>query len=301
MSIGVYYPTKNDLPVIVMEKMQHSLRNLVEEHKSINWENKLSILYDVCCGLQYLHTRNIIHRDLTPNNILLCSHFRAKITDLGVSKVLHTTDAKTLTQNPGTIDFMPPETWASKPVYGLPLDMFSFGGVILYVCTQQWPQLPPLVDFDRDTGDRIVLKETQRRQLYLDEMIGVYQDFKSLVISCLDDNPTNRPLVAEALLEIKQVKQAYNDKMYTTITENKEQSTAQSQDQQERSPQQKQDQQQEKGQYSQQHGLEQQKLQVSNLVCIYYIKYRIGCVFIIILYYLATYINTSGETAQGNF
>ena len=221
MSIGVYYPTKNGLPVIVMEKMQHSLRNLVEKHKSIIWENKLSILYDVCCGLQYLHTRNppIIHRDLTPNNILLCSHFRAKITDLGVSKVLHTTNAKTLTQNPGTNDFMPPETLASKPVYGLPLDMFSFGGVVLYVCTQQWPQLPPWVDFDHDTGDRIVLKETERRQLYLDEMVGVYQDFKSLVISCLDDNPKNRPLVAEALLEIKQVKQTYNENMYTTITE----------------------------------------------------------------------------------
>ena len=258
-----------------MEKMQHSLRNFVEEHKSINWENKLSILYDVCRGLQYLHTRNppIVHRDLTPNNILLCSHFRAKITDLGVAKVLHAADAKTLTQNPGTNDFMPPESVAGKPVYGLPLDIFSFGGVILYVCTQQWPELLPLVDFDCDTGDRIVLKETERRQLYLDEMFGVYQDFKSLVTSCLDDNPTNRPLVAEALLEVKQVKQAYNEKMYTTITENKEQSTAQSQDQQERSPQQKQGQQPEQSQHSQQHGLEQQKLQVSSLVCIYHIKY----------------------------
>ena len=258
--------------------MQHSLRNLVEKHKTINWENKLSILYDVCCGLQYLHTRSppIIHRDLTPNNILLCSHFRAKITDLGVAKVLHVTDAKTLTRNPGTNDFMPPEAVASKPVYGLPLDMFSFGGVVLYVCTQQWPELPSLVDFDHDTGDRIVLKETERRQLYLDEMVGVNQDFESLVTSCLDDNPTNRPLVAEALLEIKQVKQAYNEKMYTTITENKEQSTAQSQDQQERSPQQKQDQQQEQGQHSQQHELEQQKLQVSNFACIYHMEYIIG-------------------------
>ena len=178
---------------------------------------------------------------------------------------MHAIDAKTLTQNPGTNDFMPPESLASKPVYGLPLDMFSFGGVVLYVCTQQWPQLPPLVDFDCDTGDRIVLRQTERRQIYLDEMIGIYQDFKSLVISCLDDNPKHHPLVAEALLEIKQVKQAYNEKMYTTITENKEQSTAQSQDQQERSPQQKQGQQQEQGQHSQQHGLEQQKFQVSNL------------------------------------
>ena len=108
-----------------MEKMYNSLRGLVERHTEIPFTNVVSILNDVCCGLQYLHNRKppIVHRDLTPNNILLCYHLRAKITDLGVAKVMQTTDTKTLTQVPGTHDFMPPESLANKPVYGLPLDI----------------------------------------------------------------------------------------------------------------------------------------------------------------------------------
>ena len=152
---------------------------------------------------------------------------------------------------------MPPECLGNKPVYGLPLDIFSFGGVILYVCTQQWPQPASLIRFDPDTDSRVVLTELQRRQQYLDEMIGVYKDLKSLVVSCLDDNPKNRPLVAEVLLEIKRIKNAYIEKMYTTISVAGKQSTTQLQDQQEQLPdlqQQEQD---------QQHKLEHQQLQVS--------------------------------------
>ena len=219
MFIGVYYPTKNKLPVIIMEKMQFSLKDLLEKRKNVQWEKKLSIMNDVCLGLQYLHNRNppIVHRDLTPNNILLCSHLRAKISDLGVAKVMHGTDTKTLTQNPGTNDFMPPESTATKPFYGLPLDIFSFGGVTLYICTQQWPELPPLISSDPSSGRRIILTELERRQQYLDQMFGVYADIKSLVISCLDDNPIKRPLVAEVLLEVDTVKNAYNEKMYCTV------------------------------------------------------------------------------------
>ena len=216
---GVYYPALDKLPVIVMEKMYNSLRGLVEKHTNIPFNNILSIMNDVCCGLQYLHGRNppIIHQDLTPNNILLCYHLRAKIADLGVTKVIQSTDTKTLTRSPGTQDFMPPESLTNKPVYSLPLDIFSIGGVMLYITTQQWPQPAPWIDFDPDTGRRIVLTELQRRQQYLDKMTGAYTDLKPLVISCLDDNPKNRPSVAQVLLDIKKIKNAYCQKFYSAV------------------------------------------------------------------------------------
>ena len=260
MLIGIHYSTKNSLPVIVMEKMQFSLKMFVENHNIIQWEKKLSILHDVCCGLHYLHTRKppIIHRDLTPNNILLCSHHRAKITDLGVARPLQEIKTK-LTKVPGTAVFMPPECIADNSNYGLPLDMFSFGGIILYVCVQQWPSLS-YIQYDHD-GNEKVLTELERRQKHLDEMIGANQDLKPLVISCLDDNPNDRPLVEEALWEIKRVKDAYNEKMYCTISVPSKQCTTQLQDQQEQ-PQPLQQQ-----KLNVQHKTEQQELQVSSDVC----------------------------------
>ena len=45
---------------------------------------KLSILVDVAQGLEFLHGQDIIHRDLSSNNVLLTKHLVAKIADLGV-------------------------------------------------------------------------------------------------------------------------------------------------------------------------------------------------------------------------
>ena len=187
---GVYYPTMEQptLPIIVVEKMQQSLRGLVEKYSSIPLNVKLSILNDACLGLRYLHSRNppIVHCDLTPNNILLGGHLEAKITDLGVAKVMSMDDKLAMTKLPATPEYMPPEAQSRQPVYGIPLDMFSFGGVILYTISQKWPELPDRTQFNPDTDKWEVVPEVIRRQVYLDMMPGDIVDLKPLVISCLE-------------------------------------------------------------------------------------------------------------------
>ena len=126
--LGVYYPSagagsvqgRMRLPVMVMEMMADSLTSLVDKHEKIPAHIKFSIVHDVSLGLCYLHNHDppIVHRDLSPNNILLTAHHVAKVSDLGVAKVINIGSKKTLTKAPGTVDFMPPESLSRNPVYG---------------------------------------------------------------------------------------------------------------------------------------------------------------------------------------
>ena len=219
--LGVYYPSTNEsgLPVIVMEKMKYSVTSLIEKHENIPLMVKLLILHDVSLGLNYLHGHvpQIVHRDLSSNNILLSRYLEAKITDLGVAKVMMTGNNKTMTKTPGTPVFMPPEALDDKPVYGPPLDVFSFGGVILHMASKQWPTPSSWAITDPTTEKRTLLSEVERRQQYIDMITGDDADLKPLLISCLHDVPSKRPSAMDISERIRTIKEAYknenNDEM----------------------------------------------------------------------------------------
>ena len=223
--LGLYYPpatTPGDmpdddtkLPVIVMELMQESLKSYIESaeqnNTTISYLSKLSILQDIAQGLRYLHHQNppVIHRDLSPNNILLTAHLVAKISDLGVAKAVKHSCSKhmhTMTKVPGTSDFMPPEALEDSSKYGPPLDIFSYGGVALFVISQEWPVPLPVKRFDQSLNRSVVLTEVERRQRYVDKMTGNAEEIKPLVLSCLDENPIMRPVIAKVLEEVKDLK-----------------------------------------------------------------------------------------------
>ena len=199
--LGIYYPlgVESGLPIMVMEKMQESIRTLVEKYENIPLLVKLSILHDVCLGLRYLHglTPPIIHRDLSTNNILVTPRLEAKITDLGQAKLLQLESYSTMSMVPGTLIFMPPEAMESKPRYGPELDIFSFGAVTLHLVTQVWPSPSALVWFNEETGKREMVPEVARRKEYIDMMTGAPADLVPLVVSCLEDNPNKRPPLEE--------------------------------------------------------------------------------------------------------
>jgi len=170
----------------------------VDKHEKIPVHIKYSIVHDVSLGLCYLHNHDppIVHRDLSPNNILLTTHHVAKISDLGVAKVIKVDSRKTMTQAPGTVDFMPPESLSKSPVYGPPMDVFSFAGIILHTFNQQWPSPTDQVQFDPKTRRRVALSEVERRQQYLDKLKGDAEVLRPLVEECLDDDPAVRPTIA---------------------------------------------------------------------------------------------------------
>ena len=217
--LGVYYPSvgaggvqgRIRLPVMVMEMMADSLTSLVVKHEKFPVHIKFSIVHDVSLGLCYLHNHDppIVHRDLSPNNILLTAHHVAKISDLGVAKVIKADSRKTMTKAPGTVDFMPPETLTKRPEYGLPMDVFSFAGIVLHTFTQEWPSPSEQVQFDPSTRKMVALSEIERRLQYLDKMRGEAEVLRPLVEECLDYDPAVRPTITAVCERIQVSKDVY--------------------------------------------------------------------------------------------
>ena len=133
----------------------------------------------------------------------------AKISDLGVAKVIKADSRKTMTKAPGTVDFMPPEYLDDAPEYGPPMDVFSFAGIILHTFNQQWPRPTDAMQFDPKTRRKIALLEVERRQQYLDKMIGEAEVLRPLVEECLDDDPAVRPTIATVCERIQVSKDVY--------------------------------------------------------------------------------------------
>ena len=222
--IGVYYAKpsdpRTDLPIMVMELMDTSLASFIENNQSkIAMKTKLYILHDVSLGLSYLHGSRpaVIHRDLSSNNVLLSKgHLVAKISDLGTAKMIRADSKQTksrLTTAPGTLHFMPPEALDEEdPVYGTPVDVFSFGGITLHLFSEIWPTPSGYMKRDPTTRKMFFLSEVERRQQYLETMTVEGAVLKEMVIQCLDGDPDQRPSIQEVSKLIKSLK-VYNHKL----------------------------------------------------------------------------------------
>jgi len=229
---GVFYPPgQPEVPAMVMEMMDTSLTSYIKKSPSqIHLKTKATILLDVGRGLSYLHSQKppIIHRDLSPNNILLKfiskstegdDILTAKIADLGVSKVIkfgNKSIQQKMTKMPGTADFMPPEAMADNPVYGTPMDVFSFGGVILFVATHEWPTPSEQAKLDQKTKTMLAFTEIQRRRRYFDKFNKGMKCLEPLVESLLNNDPAERPSIEEVIRQIEQWNKVKGNKFNTS-------------------------------------------------------------------------------------
>ena len=220
--LGIYYPSEDaKLPWLVMEKMDCSLTEYLSLHKpnEVSFQTRISILHDVTLGLQYLHIQDIIHRDLSSNNILLTKQLVAKIADLGVAKVIDPNRTKSHSQAPGTIIFMPPEALLVRPCYGKPVDVFSLGCVMIHAMTHIWPVPKDEVYINEVTGKKTVREEVERREDYL-ELIQRPEQLKELIKKCLNDLPEQRPSISDISQVFRELKpDLKSGKMYSILFE----------------------------------------------------------------------------------
>ena len=199
-----------------MEKLQTSLDNLLETSPSIPLDIKVHLLTGTAQGVVYLHSHSppIAHRDLTARNILIDSGLIAKISDLGVARMVNIQPgqlAATMTAGPGNNLYMPPETVQEEGAtrYNTAIDIFSFGVVSLFTLTQTFPKdLKPSTYHNSKTRKLVARSEIERREHYIQSMqasLGETHPLVKLTLDCLEYLPEDRPSAVELLKRLEEV------------------------------------------------------------------------------------------------
>jgi serine/threonine protein kinase len=97
---------------IILEYCKSDLRKLISNYNNalINPQLIYIIIKDICLGLKEIHSKNIIHLDIKPENILIGVDNKIKIADFNISKKMN----NHLTSQVGTYDYMAPEVLKKK-------------------------------------------------------------------------------------------------------------------------------------------------------------------------------------------
>ena len=159
----------------------------------------IHFLVQVCGALNEAHERGIIHRDIKPQNLILCErggvHDVVKVVDFGLAKFWKRSDATITGHNVvvGTPHFLAPEALSSETV-GPRSDLYSLGAVGYYLLTGSTP-------FSGDNVLEISLKVLNEKLQRPSERLGreIREDLERVILSCLDGKPERRHESAAAV------------------------------------------------------------------------------------------------------
>ena len=206
---GSHIIPKSRLPVLVMEKMDTSLRSYLEDHSKEQFplHQKSFVLRQVTQALAYLHSQNppLVHHDLSPNNVLLnVVSFVTKVSDFGMSRAINPSALSRKSSIKGTQAFMAPEALHDPPRYNEKLDVFSFGNIVISTLTHEWPNPGPPTKYEGDVF--VAVTELQRREHYVVKFTAQEKQlFLPIVRQCLENRPDKRPSSVMLVQELRHI------------------------------------------------------------------------------------------------
>ena len=228
--LGSCADPESGLPVLFMELMDDSLTSFLERPANpppLPLHIQVNIAHDVAQALSHLHRHEVLHRDLSSNNVLLIGDRRAKVTDFGMAKLLGEDPRLTPTYCPGTNGYMSPEALADPPSYTSKLDIFSCGVLFVQLITRKFPDPGPRtytlqINDPRVPSGRVLVEvpELERRKDHLD-LISPTHPLLMVALDCLKDKEGPRPTAEQLCSRLIALKQspAYQDSLQQTSEE----------------------------------------------------------------------------------
>jgi NIMA (never in mitosis gene a)-related kinase len=146
------------------------------------------LFIQILLGLNHMHSRKILHRDIKTLNVFLSENIDVKLGDMGVAKILSTNTnmAKTIV---GTPYYLSPELCEDKP-YNEKSDVWALGIVLYECCTQRHP-------FDAENQGALILKILRGKY---PAVTGYSPEISDLIKRCLTQNANRRPNTFKLLM-----------------------------------------------------------------------------------------------------
>lgn len=121
---------------LVFEYCEYDLKKYMDTMpgKRLDISETKSILKQMLCGLQYMHNRAVVHRDLKPQNVLLSANKDVKLADFGLARV-EGIPVKKYSHEAVTLWYRPPDVICGSTNYGFPVDMWSMGCIFAEMVT----------------------------------------------------------------------------------------------------------------------------------------------------------------------
>ena len=144
--------SENGMYYIVMEYVEGiTLKTYIEKKGRLNFKEAISIAIQVGRGIEAAHNKGIIHRDIKPQNIIISTEGKVKVTDFGIARASssNTIHADVM----GSVHYSSPEQVRNGYVDGKS-DIYSLGVVMYEMVTGRVP-------FDGDTTVAVALQHLQ--------------------------------------------------------------------------------------------------------------------------------------------
>ncbi len=178
------------------------------KHHFVPYNLKLIILLEIARAIQFLHSNNIIHRDIKPLNVLVFSlehkaSVHVKLTDFGTSKFV-SESTMTMTQNTGTIKYMAPESLGKKPRFDTSADLYSFAVLMWEVITNESAFSTPEFEWNSQIENFVVAGNRLPLPRELDSRLA------RLISDCWAQDPTKRPPIASVIQQLSSLVYEHN-------------------------------------------------------------------------------------------
>ncbi len=180
------------IPYLVMRYLDGGSLNGQLAGKSLPLAEVNRLLSQVCSALDYAHTREIVHRDIKPHNVLLDAAGNAYLSDFGIAKVIGGADLTQTGEAIGTPSYMPPEQWQGLAI-NFYADIYAVG-IMLY------EMLTGVLPFRSDNLFSLMYKHlNDAPPLVTAKRPDLTPEFDLIILQALDKIPTRRHPSAGAL------------------------------------------------------------------------------------------------------